>query len=135
MQGGELIIILLIALVVFGPKRLPELAQKLGRWTAEVRAAAGDVRRSLEAEVEDLKKVGEEIKAPIDEVKKPLGDIKSEFEGLARGGHAWTGPKPVSGPTPADAMRDLEEIELAMDQDAADGGAPGEEGSAVEDGS
>jgi hypothetical protein len=27
------------------------------------------------------------------------------------GGLGWTGPKPVSGPTPEDAMRDLEEIE------------------------
>jgi Tat protein translocase TatB subunit len=139
MQGGEIIIILLIALVVFGPKRLPELARKLGRWTAELRAAAADVRRSLEAEVDDLRKVGDDIKAPIDEVKKPLGEMRSEFEDLARGGHEWTGPKPISGPTPADAMRDLEEIERAARAEAAREEmvpeAPGDEGNVAEDGS
>jgi Sec-independent protein translocase protein TatA len=37
LQGGEIIIILLLALVVLGPTRLPELARKLGEWTAELR--------------------------------------------------------------------------------------------------
>ena len=76
MQGGEIIIIIFVALVVFGPKRLPDLAQKLGRWTAELRAAAGDIRRGLENEVADLKVVGDELKKAGDEIKKPLDDLE-----------------------------------------------------------
>ena len=45
LQGGEIIIILLLALVVLGPTRLPELARKLGEWTAELRSAARDLRQ------------------------------------------------------------------------------------------
>ena len=70
LQGGEIIIILLLALVVLGPTRLPELAKKLGEWTAELRSAARDLRRGLEAEVADIKQVGEDLKAPLDELKK-----------------------------------------------------------------
>jgi len=115
MQGGEIIIILFVALLVFGPTRLPDLAHKLGRWTAELRAAAGDIRRGLENEVADLKVVGDELKKAGDEIKKPLDDLKQPMDEIKKnineaGRVEWTGPKPVSGPTPEDAMRDLEEM-------------------------
>jgi sec-independent protein translocase protein TatB len=111
LQGGEIIIILLVALVVLGPKRLPELARKLGSWTAELRAAARDIRRGLEDEVADLKKVGEELKAPLDDLKKSSDEIRKDIDEAGAGRLEWSGPKPVSGPTPADAMADLDEIE------------------------
>ena len=111
LQGGEIIIILLLALVVLGPTRLPELARKLGEWTAELRSAARDIRRGLEAEVADIKQVGEELKAPLDEVKKSSQELRREIDQAGVSGLDWKGPKPVSGPTPADAMADLEEME------------------------
>ena len=106
-----IIIILLLALVVLGPKRLPELARKLGEWTAELRSAARDLRRGLEAEVADIKEAGSDLKAPLDDLKKTSEELRKGLDdsGVSRLG--WNGPKPVSGPTPADAMADLEEIE------------------------
>lgn len=50
----ELLVILAIALVVFGPKRLPELSRSLGRAIAEFRRGATDLRRNLEDEVHEL---------------------------------------------------------------------------------
>ena len=123
-QGGEIVIILVLALIVLGPKRLPEVARKLGAWTAELRAAARDIRHGLEAEVADLKDVGDEIKAvgqevkkPLDELKQPLDEVKKDVKSAGTGGLDWTGPKPLSGPTPADAMRDLEEMEKGTEGD------------------
>jgi TatA/E family protein of Tat protein translocase len=43
----ELAVILVIALLVFGPKRLPELARSLGRGLAEFRRASSDLRNSF----------------------------------------------------------------------------------------
>ncbi len=111
LQGGEIIIILLLALVVLGPKRLPELARKLGEWTAELRSAARDLRRGLEAEVADIKQVGDDLKAPFDELKKSSTELRKEIDEAGVSRLDWNGPKPISGPTPADAMADLEEIE------------------------
>jgi sec-independent protein translocase protein TatB len=111
LQGGEIIIILLLALVVLGPTRLPELARKLGEWTAELRSAARDIRRGLEAEVADIKQVGEDLKAPLEEVKRSSEELRREIDQAGVWGLDWKGPKPVSGPTPADAMADLEEME------------------------
>ena len=111
LQGGEIIIILLLALVVLGPKRLPEMARKLGEWTAELRSAARDLRRGLEAEVADIKQVGEDLKAPLQDLKKSSDELRRDIDDAGVSGLDWKGPKPVSGPTPADAMADLEEIE------------------------
>ena len=111
LQGGEMIIIALLALVVLGPKRLPELARKVGQWSAELRQAARDITQGLEAEVADLKQVGDDLKAPLDELTKPLKEIGDELKAADPRGLEWTGPKPVSGPTPDDAMADLEAIE------------------------
>lgn len=43
----ELLVILVVALLVFGPSKLPELARNLGRGLAEFRRASSDIRQSL----------------------------------------------------------------------------------------
>lgn len=43
----ELIVILIVALLVLGPKRLPEIARSLGKGLAEFRRASSDLRQSL----------------------------------------------------------------------------------------
>lgn len=111
LQGGEIFIILLIALLVLGPRRLPEMARKIGQWTAELRSAAREVRLGLESEIEELKEIGEDLKSPVDELKKTAEDVKKDIDSVGGELQDWTGPKPVSGPTPEDAMADLEEIE------------------------
>jgi sec-independent protein translocase protein TatB len=110
-QGGELIIILVVALVVLGPARLPELARKAGVYAAELRKAAREIQRGLESEVSGLKEATDELKAVRDEFKKPMDEIRKSADEVGISRLEWTGPKPISGPTPADAMADLEEIE------------------------
>lgn len=44
---SELLVILVVALIVLGPKKLPELARSLGRGLAELRRTSEDLRRSL----------------------------------------------------------------------------------------
>jgi sec-independent protein translocase protein TatB len=44
---AEILVILVVALLVFGPDRLPELARSLGRGLGEFRRASNDLRRSV----------------------------------------------------------------------------------------
>ena len=46
----ELLVVLLVALVVFGPRKLPELGRSLGRALNQLQAASDDFRRTWEAE-------------------------------------------------------------------------------------
>ena len=48
----ELIVILIVALIVFGPKRLPEIGRTLGRSLQEFRRASNDLRQELEQGLE-----------------------------------------------------------------------------------
>lgn len=48
---SELMVILVIALVVFGPRRLPDLGRKLGKYLGEFRRASEDFKRTWETEV------------------------------------------------------------------------------------
>ena len=49
----ELLMIFVVALVVFGPKRLPELGRSLGRGIAEFRRASSDLKNSIQREIEN----------------------------------------------------------------------------------
>lgn len=49
--GPELLLIFVIALLIFGPKKLSELGRTLGKGVAEFRKAASDLRETLDAEV------------------------------------------------------------------------------------
>ncbi len=124
LQTGEIIVILLLALVVLGPKRLPDMARRMGRWTTELRAAAREITRGLQAEVDDIKEMGRELKAPMDEVKKPFTEIRDDMSGFGPQGREWKGPKPVSGPTPEDAMRDLEEMNQMAEEETSEDDDP-----------
>lgn len=48
----ELLVILIVGLLVLGPKRLPEIARSLGKGLAEFRRASSDLRQSLALEDE-----------------------------------------------------------------------------------
>jgi len=50
--GWEMLLIAVVALLVFGPKRLPELARNLGKGLAEFRRASSELRRSIDLEMD-----------------------------------------------------------------------------------
>jgi sec-independent protein translocase protein TatA len=47
----ELIIIFVIALIIFGPRKLPELGRSLGKSLAEFKKASNELRSTLEEEI------------------------------------------------------------------------------------
>jgi sec-independent protein translocase protein TatB len=56
----HLIIIFLVALLVFGPEKLPELARNFGKVMAEFRRATGDLRSTFEDHMRDLEREADE---------------------------------------------------------------------------
>ena len=48
----ELALILVVALLVFGPKKLPELGRSLGKTLAEFRRASNEIKRNIKEEME-----------------------------------------------------------------------------------
>jgi sec-independent protein translocase protein TatA len=52
----EMIVILVIALIVFGPKKMPEIGKSLGKGIAEFKKASSELAKTWEEEVEAEKK-------------------------------------------------------------------------------
>ena len=90
---SELVVIGLIALVVLGPKRLPEMARAAGRWTARIRRFVDDVKRDVHNELRR-----EEL-AELHQVHQQLTDTKQLFENTASS--AFAGFTESQPPDPA----------------------------------
>ena len=58
---SELILILVIALVVFGPRKLPEVGKSLGKTLNEFRSASAASFGEVEEAVKDIKDIKEEV--------------------------------------------------------------------------
>lgn len=64
----ELLIILIIALLIFGPKKLPEVGRNIGRAIKEFRRASEELREKIEDEIraEDLRNLQEELRKDVE---------------------------------------------------------------------
>jgi TatA/E family protein of Tat protein translocase len=60
---AHLVIIFVVALIVFGPEKLPDLARNLGKVMGEFRRATGDLRSTFESHMRDLEREAELRKA------------------------------------------------------------------------
>ena len=67
----ELLLILAVALIVFGPRKLPEIGKTLGKALGEFRRATDDLKNTIEREVrlEELKEIGPSV-VPFDPVSR-----------------------------------------------------------------
>ncbi len=109
----ELLIIVAIALIVFGPNKLPELAKAFGRAMREFKRATEEVKESFEAETKDL----EEFKHTLTD-ENLLTDLADQV----------SSPEPTAEETPAQgdpsAPAETPALQEASDQNE---GEPGEE--------
>lgn len=124
----EMLIILVVALIVFGPRKLPQIGKTLGKSIAEFRRTSTELRSTLEREVQM-----EEFRAARSEVS----ELKKDVADLGRG----LDPDRGSGPPAADSQagpppaRSAGDEAVAPAADAADGGDPaGGIGAASDDG-
>jgi sec-independent protein translocase protein TatA len=67
---GEILIILVLALIIFGPRRLPEMGRTIGRSLRDFRRATSDIRTELESEVDEPPPVTVEERARRIEERK-----------------------------------------------------------------
>lgn len=76
----ELIIIFVIALIIFGPRKLPDLGKSLGKSLAEFKRASNDLKSTLEEEIrlEEQRATVEKMKAPQDATATPTSTAHEE---------------------------------------------------------
>lgn len=107
----EMILILAVALIVIGPKKLPDLAKSLGKAMGEFKKATSDLKDSMQIDTE--------LKA----VKQTFDDIGKEPAGVTPTEGADTEKPPADEPladeSPADAAEggdSMEQLKAAFDR-------------------
>ncbi len=100
----ELIIIFVIALIVFGPRKLPQLGKSLGRSIAEFKRASNELRSTLEQEIR-VEETRKEIMDPIETISNEAKAAVKNATSLAEADlnadvdSATTSPEPVKPET------------------------------------
>ena len=82
---SELVVIGLLALIVLGPKRLPEVARTAGRWMGQLRRFIADVKQDLDREMHsedlaELRKLKHELNDTRRLMENTSGDLIGGFE-------------------------------------------------------
>lgn len=80
----ELIIIFVIALIIIGPKKLPDLARALGKGMAEFRKATSEIKANLDME-DELRVMEEEIADSVSGLIADASEQADETEAKAEG--------------------------------------------------
>ncbi|MCP3943889.1 MAG: hypothetical protein GY710_20750 [Desulfobacteraceae bacterium] len=78
----EILLILAIALIVVGPKKLPDLAKTLGQAMGEFKRSAQDFKRNI-----DIESTMDEMETPAPDLKKVVKEVNKEKENIVEPGN------------------------------------------------
>ena len=104
--SGEMIFLFLLALILFGPKKMPEIARQVARYLNEFRRASNEFRSQIESEINSLDSSHprQQILPPL---QAPLGSLANRIfnpppaEKLDAAEDAAAEPAPVHERSPA----------------------------------
>ena len=106
--AGELLVILIVAVVVIGPKDLPLAMRTAGRWIGKMRRVSAHFRSGIDAMVREaeLEEMEKKWKAQNEEIMRRSAALTTEVSGAEAGAPVMTGPPPaetLAAPPPATA--------------------------------
>ena len=102
----ELVLILALALIIFGPDKLPEIAQQVGRAIREVRKLGSEVTEEIQRGIEPDKPPATTYHAPGDSVSRP--SIRSPGAADIATSVSQTASEPTAAAAPRSKDRDIE---------------------------
>jgi TatA/E family protein of Tat protein translocase len=85
--AGEILIILIVAFLLFGPKQLPEIGRQVGKAVKGFKETADDLRKSVEPEVnliqQEVKMVEQDFQASMKEAEEEIDKVTAKPEQAA----------------------------------------------------
>jgi TatA/E family protein of Tat protein translocase len=96
----ELLLIFFVILIVFGPRRIPEIGRTLGKALGEFRKATDDLKNTIDREVR------------LEELKQVLPSMVTPFESISRTEPVSEPPslQVVESPSPADPSSETRRV-------------------------
>ncbi len=79
--SGELLVILLVALIILGPERLPQVARQMGQWATELRRMSSGFQDELKSAIDVPDDVRADLKSVIDTPRQIRREISQTLTG------------------------------------------------------
>ena len=79
--AGEILIILVLAFLLFGPKQLPEVGRQVGKAVKGLKETADDLRKSVEPEVNLIQ---QEVKMAEQDLEASMKEAEEEVNAIAK---------------------------------------------------
>jgi len=111
--GPELILILVLALLLFGPRKMPQIGRMVGKALAEFRSVTTEFKSTLDREV-----ALDEIKKTREDLQSVAGEVKGAVSTAVRG--------PVENKKPAEEPKAPAGAEMVAEATRKNGGEPPE---------
>ncbi len=114
----ELILILVIALVVIGPKHLPEMARALGKGLGEFKKATNELKETINAD-DDLREISKSLSEAKDEVYGTIKKGMTDLDEIKETADSVTGADLFSSDDDQEAQKEPDpEKKLAEEEEA-----------------
>ncbi len=75
----EIVLVVLIAFIVLGPERIPEVMRQLGKWTRQLRETVNNITRDYNTEIRELTGEITALQNEIRSIQRDLGSIATGF--------------------------------------------------------
>jgi len=125
MGGMEIMVIMVVALIIFGPGRLPEIGAQVGKAVRDFRRTTNDLTREFNDSTSEIRSTMDEMKGTMAQVERESKELAQSIPASIEGtvntatGNGTTSPKPAVTPEPAkaavpskdDPLADLELLE------------------------
>lgn len=80
-SGGEIVLVMLLALLFFGSKAIPDIAKTLGKGMREFKKATNEIKREINEHTSDIKKDVDEVSSTVNKETKDIKKgITDHFE-------------------------------------------------------
>ena len=123
----ELLVILAVALIVIGPKKLPDLAKSLGRALGEFKRATNDLKQSIEQETglgdvrDQIRNVKNDVLTSVNPLNQNHSEAKTDTEkDTTTGPSSAVAPDGDDGPDSPDQSSNMETALEDITSDSAD---------------
>ena len=106
--AAELLVILIVAVVVIGPKDLPLAMRTAGRWIGKMRRISAHFRSGIDAMVREaeLEEMEKKWKAQNEEIMRRSAALTTDAHGAEAGAPVMTGPPPADPPAAEQPVAD-----------------------------
>jgi sec-independent protein translocase protein TatB len=123
MGPAELLLIFIIALIVLGPGKLPELARTLGKALRELRRMSLEVTAEFAKELRDMEAISSEVKETTEEIKQAADIKRTLVESLEPALNAGEEEEPRS----SDVQETIAQVEAEKDASGTEETSKGEQ--------